>query len=83
MLKKSGVLKRPAVTPVRSAGALYPAEGYHQDFYTKNPLHYKSYRLSCSCDVQIKELWGSDVHKGIKSTHSPAAAPPQSRKFTY
>ena len=83
MLKKSGVLKRSVVTPVRTAGAFYAAEGYQQDYYTKNPLGYKFYRLSCGRDARIKELWGADAHRGSKSTNSPAPAPPQSRKFTY
>jgi peptide-methionine (S)-S-oxide reductase len=65
-LKKSGALKRPIVTPVRMAGAFYPAEGYHQDYYKKNPLRYKFYRLSCGRDSWIKELWGADAHKGIE-----------------
>ena len=64
-LKKSGVLKRPIVTPIRTAGTFYPAEGYHQDYYTKNPLRYKFYRLSCGRDARIKELWGDQAHKGI------------------
>ena len=63
-LKKSGVLKR-VVTPVKTAGAFYPAEGYHQDYYTKNPLRYKFYRISCGRDARIRELWGADAHKGI------------------
>ena len=33
-LKKSGVLER-VVTPVHMAGAFYPAEDYHQDYYTR------------------------------------------------
>ena len=65
-LKQSGVLKQPVVTLVRTAGAFYPAEGHHQDYYTKNPLRYKFYRLSCGRDARIKELWGADAHKGIK-----------------
>ena len=65
-LKQSGVLKRSVVTSVRTAGAFCPAEGYHQDYYTKNPLCYNFYRLSCGRDARIKELWGADAHKGIK-----------------
>ena len=64
-LMKSGALKRRIVTPVRDAGPFYPAEGYHQDYYTKNPIRYKFYRLSCGRDKRIKELWGADAHKGI------------------
>ena len=43
-LEKSGVLKKPIVTPIETAGAFYPAEDYHQDYYKKNPLRYKFYR---------------------------------------
>lgn len=64
-LEKSGKLKR-VVTPVRTAGAFYPAEGYHQDYYKKNPLRYKFYRASCGRDARIKELWGAEAHKGIE-----------------
>ena len=63
-LMKSGVLKRRIVTPVNNASSFYPAEGYHQDYYTKNPLRYKFYRLSCGRDKRIKKLWGADAHKG-------------------
>ena len=28
----------------------YPAEGYHQDYYQKNPLRYKFYRYNCGRD---------------------------------
>ena len=65
-LKKSGALKRPIVTPVRMAGTFYPAEGYHQNYYKKNPLRYKFYRLSCGRDSRIEELWGANAHKGIE-----------------
>jgi peptide-methionine (S)-S-oxide reductase len=65
-LMKSGVLKGRIVTPVRMADAFYPAEGYHQDYYKKNPLRYKFYRLSCGRDSRIEELWGAEAHKGIE-----------------
>ena len=64
-LAKSGVLKAPVVTPIRDAAPFYPAEGYHQDYYRKNPLRYRFYRHGCGRDARLKELWGEDAMKGI------------------
>ncbi len=45
-------------TEVTRAGDFYPAEEYHQDFYKKNPAHYKRYRTGCGRDRRLAELWG-------------------------
>jgi peptide-methionine (S)-S-oxide reductase len=45
-------------TEVTAAGAFYPAEQYHQDYYKKNPVRYKFYRHNCGRDARLKELWG-------------------------
>ncbi len=57
-LEKSKPFKAPIVTPVEMAGTFYPAEGYHQDYYVKNPVRYKFYRNGCGRDARLRELWG-------------------------
>ena len=38
-LKSSGLWKKPLVARIERAQAFYPAEGYHQDFMSRNPDH--------------------------------------------
>ena len=65
-VEASGVLKDPIATEIVAAGPFFPAEEYHQDFYTKSPVRYRVYRFSCGRDARVEELWGADAHKGIK-----------------
>lgn len=37
--------------------AFYPAEDSHQDYYKKNPISYKFYRLGCRKEKRLRELW--------------------------
>ncbi|MBI3709045.1 MAG: peptide-methionine (S)-S-oxide reductase MsrA [Proteobacteria bacterium] len=60
-LEKSGRFKQPIVTQIVPAGPFFAAEGYHQDYYKKNPLRYKVYRWNCGRDARLKELWGADA----------------------
>ena len=62
-LEKSKPFKDPIVTPIAMAGTFYPAEDYHQDYYTKNPLKYQLYRKGCGRDVRLQELWGARAGK--------------------
>ena len=57
-LEKTKPFKAPIVTTIESAGPFYAAEGYHQDYYKKNPVRYNYYRSSCGRDARLKELWG-------------------------
>jgi peptide-methionine (S)-S-oxide reductase len=62
-VEKSKPFKEPIVTPIEMAGAFYPAEDYHQDFYQKNPVRYQLYRSGCGRDARLKQLWGDRAGK--------------------
>jgi len=46
-------------TPVEDFSVFYPAEGYHQDYYQKNPVRYKYYRYRCGRDQRLSDVWDS------------------------
>ena len=56
--KTQALLKQPIATLVLPAATFYPAETYHQDYYKKNPVRYRLYRLNCGRDAQLKKIWG-------------------------
>ena len=59
-LQASGKFDRPIATEVAKAGAFYPAEEYHQDYYKKSATKYKYYRLRSGRDQFIKVVWKGD-----------------------
>jgi len=59
-IEASGVLEKPIVTPILQADTFWPAEGYHQDYYEKNPLRYSYYRKSCGRDKRVKQVWKNE-----------------------
>lgn len=52
------------VTPILPLTTFYPIQGsesYHQDFYKKSPVRYKTYRYACGRDRRLQQIWGADA----------------------
>ena len=62
-LEASGKFKDPIVTEIVEASTFYPAEEYHQDYYLKNPIHYKMYRVGSGREGYLKKTWPSQGKK--------------------
>ncbi|MDX2481550.1 MAG: peptide-methionine (S)-S-oxide reductase MsrA [Desulfuromusa sp.] len=59
-LSESGRFNKPLVTEIVMAGEFYPAEEYHQDYHSKNPLRYRYYRGGSGRDNFLAKVWGKD-----------------------
>lgn len=51
------VLGRIVQTEIRVNTTFWPAEGYHQQYWKKNPFWYQYYRSRCGRDDRLAELW--------------------------
>lgn len=52
---------QPVAVEIADAGEFTPAEGYHQNYYKRNPYRYATYRFGCRRDARLKELWGNQA----------------------
>jgi peptide methionine sulfoxide reductase msrA/msrB len=60
-LEKSGKLGKLIATDLIKLTKFYPAEEYHQNYHTKNPVRYNYYRHGSGRDKTVKILWGDDT----------------------
>ncbi|MFQ5962908.1 MAG: peptide-methionine (S)-S-oxide reductase MsrA [Candidatus Scalinduaceae bacterium] len=63
-LDKSGRFDEQIVTEITKATPFYKAEEYHQDFYKKSPVKYKSYRRGSGRDQFLERIWGKEMDTG-------------------
>lgn len=67
-------LGKPVATVIAMAPTFWPAEDYHQDFWTSNePFgygmtraeRYKQYRAGCGKNQQVEAIWGDQAFRGL------------------
>ena len=66
-LESAANFEHPIATSIVPLTNFYPAEKYHQDFHSKNPIRYKYYRFRCGRNERLEELWGSAALGGLQS----------------
>jgi len=57
-LEQSKRFDEPIVVPILPAETFWVAEDYHQDYYKKNPGHYKRYSVGSGRVGFLKKHWG-------------------------
>ena len=62
-LELTKALGKPIATDILPATKFWPAEDYHQDYWTKDPMHYRMYRYGSGRDQRLHEVWGDKAAK--------------------
>jgi peptide methionine sulfoxide reductase msrA/msrB len=74
-LENSGIFKEKIAVDIIPAKEFYPAEDYHQDYYKKEPVHYKSYKKGSGREDFLESRW-----KGKSFTTKEVKKEPEFKK---
>ena len=77
-LEASGRFDSPLVTRIESAGAFYPAEDYHQDYFLTQPDSYHNYRNGSGRDQYLDRVWADEPH-GVEARELLASSEDESQ----
>ncbi len=64
-LNEQAVYDKPLALKALPVQTIWPAEDYHQDYYLKNPIRYKLYRLASGRNAFIEKHWADDTGPGL------------------
>lgn len=67
-IESSKRFSKKIITKLIQAGSFYRAEEYHQDFFKKNYIRYKVYRVGSGRDEFINRVWGDEREYKISKT---------------
>lgn len=51
--------KQAVATEIKPVTTFTPAESYHQNYHTANPVSYKFYKWNCGRAQRLAEIWGA------------------------
>lgn len=74
VLDSSGAFDRPVATAILPFTNFYPAEEYHQDFHTKNPLRYEYYRSGSGRDARVAKVCALRAEKNVSCAGTSSAS---------
>lgn len=70
LLESSKKFDKPIATQILPLKKFYKAEDYHQDYYKKNPINYKYYKLHSGRINRLKKIW-EDNDQDLKQKLTP------------
>lgn len=60
-LRESGRYEGEVITPILQFSNFYEAEGYHQNFYKRNPIRYHAYTNGSGRKQYLERIWWEDL----------------------